>query len=130
MADSIAQLSFELSAKALEEQERTLAGLRACAGTVIASGSVAASFLGSAARRGLLDALGALAMVAFVICLGSAIWVLMPHDLVFAFQGEDVMAEGRQTGPSGPRVPTASLVFGFDATFGRTAASSPHSPAC
>jgi hypothetical protein len=45
MADSIEQLSFELSATALAEQERSLAGLRTCAGTVLAAGSVAGSFL-------------------------------------------------------------------------------------
>jgi hypothetical protein len=41
VAQTIDQLSFELSASALSEQERELTGLRARAGTVLASGSVA-----------------------------------------------------------------------------------------
>jgi hypothetical protein len=59
MAPSIEQISFELTASALAEQERALSALRACAGTVLGSASIAGSFLGTraAAREGgdLLD---------------------------------------------------------------------------
>ena len=37
MAESIEQLSFELTASALAEQERALSGLRTRAGTVLAA---------------------------------------------------------------------------------------------
>ena len=47
MAESIEQLSFELTANALAEQERALSGLRARAGTVLAAASIAGSFLGA-----------------------------------------------------------------------------------
>jgi hypothetical protein len=43
MTESIERLSYELTAGALAEQERTIASLRACAGTVLASASVAGS---------------------------------------------------------------------------------------
>jgi hypothetical protein len=50
MAQSIEQLSFELTASALGEQERALSGLRTRAGTVLAAASIAGSFLGSSAN--------------------------------------------------------------------------------
>jgi hypothetical protein len=49
MAPSIEQISFELTASALAEQERALSALRACAGTVLGSASIAGSFLGARA---------------------------------------------------------------------------------
>jgi hypothetical protein len=30
--------------------------------------------------------------VAFVLCLASAIWILLPHKMVFAFRGEALLA--------------------------------------
>jgi len=50
VAQSIEQLSFELTASALAEQERALTGLRTRAGTVLAAASIAGSFLGAEAR--------------------------------------------------------------------------------
>ena len=41
MVDSIEQLSFELTANALSEQERALSGLRTYAGTVLGAASIA-----------------------------------------------------------------------------------------
>ena len=32
-------------------------------------------------------------MVSFAVCVGSAIWVLLPHEFVFAFRGETLLAE-------------------------------------
>jgi hypothetical protein len=90
MADSIEQLSFELSANALMEQERALAGLRACAGTVLAGASIAGSFLGaSGAGR---DAWAIPATVSFALCFATAIWVLLPHGLLLAFGGTELLA--------------------------------------
>ena len=66
MADSIEQLSFELTASALAEQERALSGLRTRAGTVLAAASVAGSFLAVNAGHGSLHAWGVLAMISFV----------------------------------------------------------------
>ena len=32
-------------------------------------------------------------MLASVLCLGSAVWVLLPHTFVFAFAGEELRTE-------------------------------------
>lgn len=100
MTESIEQLSFEMTAGALAEQERALSALRARAGTVLAAASVAGSFFGAKTSHGSLGALGALAMVAFTLCVGSAIWVLLPHAFVFAFRGETLLAESDRRGVS------------------------------
>jgi hypothetical protein len=98
VAESIEQLSFELTANALAEQERALSGLRARAGTVLAAASIAGSFLGAKTGHGSLGAWGVLAMISFALCVGSAIWVLLPHALVFAFRGEALLAESDHRG--------------------------------
>ncbi|MBA3808828.1 MAG: hypothetical protein H0X28_10615 [Solirubrobacterales bacterium] len=88
MADSIEQLSFELSLNALAEQERTLISLRGCAGTVLGAASIASSFMGAKASGGSFDVWAISATVWFVLCVVSAIWVLLPHELTFACRGE------------------------------------------
>ncbi|HUA49472.1 MAG TPA: hypothetical protein VMA77_29830 [Solirubrobacteraceae bacterium] len=92
MAASIEELSFQLTAEALAEQERAVNALRTRAGTVIAAASISGSFLGAKVNHGSLDAWAILALLAFVLCLGCAIWVLLPHELVFAFRGEALLA--------------------------------------
>lgn len=76
------QLSFELTTNVLAEQERALSGLRTRAGTVLAAASIAGSFLGAKTGHGSLDTWGILALISFVLCFGSAIWVLVPHEFV------------------------------------------------
>ncbi len=98
VAESIEQLSFELTANALSEQERSLAGLRTRAGTVLAAASIAGSFLGTKTGHGSLGTWGVLAMISFAVCVGSAIWVLLPHALVFAFRGEILLTESDHRG--------------------------------
>jgi len=96
MANSIEQLSFELSASALTEQERALAGLRTCAGTVLAGASIASSFLGASGAGH--DAWAIPATVSFALCFGAAIWVLLPHGLLFAFGGTELLADCDESG--------------------------------
>jgi hypothetical protein len=91
MADSIEQLSYELTANALSEQERTLAGLRTCASTVLAAASIAGSFLGFKFSHGSLEVFAIAAMISFAFCLGCATWVLLPHRFVFAFPGNALL---------------------------------------
>jgi hypothetical protein len=100
VAESIEQLSFELTAGALSEQERALSALRARAGTVLAAASIAGSFFGAKTSHGSLGALGGLAMVSFALCVGSAIWILLPHAFVFAFRGKTLLAESDHRGVS------------------------------
>ena len=93
MAESIEQLSYEINAAAVAEQERALSGLRTRAGTVLAAASIAGSFLGAKSTSGSLSAWAILALIAFTLCLASSIWVLLPHRLVFAFRGDALLAE-------------------------------------
>ena len=92
MASSIERLSFEMTTAALAEQERSLSGLRARTGTVLAAASVAGSFLGARTGHGSLDAWAVMALVAFTLCAASAIWILLPHGLEFAFRGDRLFA--------------------------------------
>ena len=98
MAASVEEFSYELTAGALAEQERALNALRTRSGTVLAAASISGSFLGTKVSHGSLDAWAILALVAFVLCLGAAIWVLLPHDLVFAFRGEALLGASDQEG--------------------------------
>lgn len=98
MAASIEQFSYELTADALREQEHAVAGLRTRAGTVLAAASIAGSFLGARVSQGALDIWGVLALVAFVACVCAAIYVLLPHQLVFAFRGHALLAASDHEG--------------------------------
>lgn len=98
MAQSIEELSFELSVAALAEQERTLAGLRTRAGTVLAAASIASSFLAAKAGNGSMGAWAIVALVGFLLSVASAIWILLPHSLVFAFRGEALLAASDRRG--------------------------------
>jgi hypothetical protein len=100
VTESIEQLSFELTTSALAEQERALSGLRARAGTVLAAASIAGSFFGAKTSHGSLGIWGVVAMVSFALCVGSAIWVLLPHAFVFAFRGKALLAESDHGGTS------------------------------
>jgi len=100
VAESIEQLSFELTACALAEQERALSALRARAGTVLAAASIAGSFFGAKTSHGSLGVLEILAMVSFALSVASAIWILLPHAFVFAFRGEALLAESDHRGVS------------------------------
>ena len=92
VAASIEEFSYQLTAEALREQEHAVAGLRSRAGTVLAAASVSGSFLGTKVSQGALDVWSVLALVAFVACVCAAIYVLLPHKLVFAFRGQALLA--------------------------------------
>jgi hypothetical protein len=90
--DSIERLSFELTAAALAEQERASSAFRAGAGTILAAASVAGSFLGSRDVQRSLDIWATLAVIAFVLCVASAVWVLLPRDLKLSLRGNELIA--------------------------------------
>jgi hypothetical protein len=92
MPASLAEAGYDLSLKAVEEQESRLADLRSRTGTLLAAASLAASFLGGQSiRTGELRFLGVLAIIAYLICVGACIKVLLPHGLVFSFRGSVLM---------------------------------------
>lgn len=92
MRNSIA-LAYELTSRALDEQKDALASLRSAAGAILAAASIAGSFLASGTKSGTLGAWGVAAMAAFALCSASAVWVLVPRSLVFAFRGSVVLRE-------------------------------------
>jgi hypothetical protein len=77
-----------LSRSSLSEQEKRLSDLRTRSGTVLAAASIAGSFL--ATKHGALGTTAVLAIVSYVACVGAAIFVLLPHELVLEFRGSVV----------------------------------------
>src|SRR5437588_4278600 len=71
VAASIEELSYQLTADALAEQERALNALRTRAGTVVAAASISGSFLGAKVNHGSLDVWAILALIVFVLCLAT-----------------------------------------------------------
>lgn len=94
MSNSIEQLSFELKSQALSEQEHYLSSLRSSAGTVLGAASIAAPLLATRIVGRPFDIWVALAMIAFVLCLASAIGVLLPRELAVSFSGAQLIADG------------------------------------
>jgi hypothetical protein len=111
MADSIEQLGFELTSGVLSEQERAVSSLRLSAGTILGAASIAAS-LAAARLGGRADVFWAvLAAVSYALCFGSAIWVLLPRELVLSFGGTELMADVDSGG-------TLDIVEGYRAATG------------
>jgi hypothetical protein len=92
VADSLAEAAYALALRAIEQQERRLDELRSRAGTLIAAASVAASLLASRAAAGKPDAIGVAALVAYLVCVGCALLVLLPHRLVLEFRGSSMLS--------------------------------------
>ena len=94
---SIAEAGYELSQNAIDEQNERLGELRGRTATLLATASLAASFLGGQAiRAGDIGVLGGLAIVAYLICVGACITVLLPHRLVFSFRGSTLIEAARE----------------------------------
>jgi hypothetical protein len=81
----------------LAEQERAVTNLRTRAGTVVAAASISGSFLGARSEH-TLDAWAVLALIAVALCLACAIWILLPHEMVFAFRGDALLAQSDELG--------------------------------
>jgi uncharacterized membrane protein YhdT len=93
MADSIEQLSFELTSGMLSQQQRDVSGLRMSAGTILGTGSIVASLSGvRTAGDHALDVWAVLAAVSFALCFACAIWVLLPRNLFVSLGGAELMA--------------------------------------
>lgn len=93
---SVAELAYDLSRASLGEQEKRLADLRSRAGTLLAAASIAGSFLASS--RGELDTMAILASAAYVGCVATAVYVLLPHELVLEFRGSLVARVADEVG--------------------------------
>jgi hypothetical protein len=85
-------LSYELSLRALDQQERALEELRNRTGTLLAASALVASFLGARAidRVG-VDGLAVIPLLAFVASVLLSVYVLVPKsNLEFALRGSEV----------------------------------------
>lgn len=86
----LARLAYETSLRTLSLQDASVNELRARTGTLVAAAALVTSFLGGAAfTRSGFDAASVVALVAFVLAIGTATWVLLPRkdQLVFSIQG-------------------------------------------
>ncbi len=79
------RLAYELSRSALTDQSERLSDLRTRAGTVLAAASIAGSFLG--VTRGSIETLSVLALLAYLVSVGAAVYTLLPHRLTTEFRG-------------------------------------------
>jgi hypothetical protein len=97
MPSSIVEAGYELSQNAISEQNERLSDLRGRTATLLAAASLAASFLGGQSiRSGDLGMLGAFALIAYLVCVGACITVLLPHRLVFSFRGSTFIETARE----------------------------------
>jgi hypothetical protein len=89
---SLQALSYELSLRALDQQERALEELRNRTGTLLAASSLIASFLGARAidRVG-VDGAALIPLLSFVVSVLLSVYVLAPkRKLEFALRGSEV----------------------------------------
>jgi multisubunit Na+/H+ antiporter MnhC subunit len=93
MADSIEQLSFELTSGMLSEQQRDVSGLRMSAGTILGTGSIVASLSNVRTGDHALNVWAVLATISFALCFACAIWVLLPRNLFVSLGGAELMAD-------------------------------------
>jgi hypothetical protein len=89
VSELLAELADRSAAQALTQQESAMNELRSRTGVLVAADAVTASFLGAAALKdGQLNTTGALALVCFVLSIGSALYVLLPRvGLKFSLSG-------------------------------------------
>ena len=98
MPSSVAEAGYELSQSAISEQSERLGELRGRTGTLLAAASQAPAFLRGHAIPGDLGIVGGFALLAYLVCVGACIKVLLPHRLVFAFRGSALIDAARDTG--------------------------------
>jgi hypothetical protein len=88
------KLAYELSRAALRDQAERLSDLRTRAGTLLAAASIAGSFVG--VTRGTIDTLALLALVAYLVSVGTAVYTLLPHELTTEFRGSALLRVARE----------------------------------
>jgi hypothetical protein len=83
--DSLARISYDASARTLEQQERVLTELRARTGLLLAASSLAASFLGAPTLDDAEPVILVLGLLAFASSIGGCLYVLLPRPYAFTF---------------------------------------------
>jgi hypothetical protein len=98
MISDTTRLAYELSRAAVQDQADRLSDLRSRAGTLLAAASIAGSFLG--VTRGTLDTVALLALIAYLVSAGAAVWTLLPHMLETQFRGSVLIEASRKASAS------------------------------
>ncbi|MEA2449034.1 MAG: hypothetical protein QOG63_966 [Thermoleophilaceae bacterium] len=93
MPVSVEELAYDLSRDAIDQQQKRQAELRSRAATVLASASIAGSFLANQAGTRHLGLLATLAVIAYLLCASATLYVLVRHGLVVEFRGTVALAE-------------------------------------
>jgi hypothetical protein len=92
-----AQLAYDASLRALDQQQRMLEGIRARTGILLGAASLTASFLGARALDGGFVPLGVLALAALVVTLVAGTVVLVPREsTAFAISGTGALPRTRR----------------------------------
>ncbi len=110
---TLQSLAYETSLAALRAQEEELNRLRTHTGTLLAAGSLAASFLGAQtlSRPG-TGPWSTLAIVAFVLSILPCVYLLVPkRGLVFSLSGPVLYEEFSETGQTLDDVHAAVAVW-------------------
>lgn len=84
-AQSLEELAHDAASRALDKQEAVLAEIRARTGALLAASALAASFLGREAFREPAAWLAAVALLGFVVSVGSSVFILLPRKEQFTF---------------------------------------------
>lgn len=91
MPAELPELSYQLTLRALDQQEVGLAELRARTNTLLAAAAVSVSFLGAPAiDRGGVSVWVVLGLIAFALTVALCLFVLIPTSLIFALNGPEV----------------------------------------
>jgi len=108
MASSIEEMAYDLSRSGLDQQERSLADLRARAANLIAAASIAGALL---TRQG-DGSLGTFVTAAlFFVSAFCAVWVLLPHSLVLNFRGSVALSVSTNADAALPDLQRAATVW-------------------
>ena len=89
MTGEFEKLAYEAALRGLDKQEGLLEELRSRTGVLLAASSLAASFLGQQAfQHPYPGELAIAALIAFVISIGTSVFILMPKEnLIFSEAG-------------------------------------------
>jgi hypothetical protein len=94
MDESIEDLAYSASVRAIEQQAQALANLRSRAGTVLAGASLVASFLGTPAlRSGVNEGAVVVSLIALLGVLSLCALILWPYPFTFRLSAEVILRD-------------------------------------
>jgi hypothetical protein len=86
MPDTPEELAYAEALRAIESQERIVNELRSRTGVLLTGASIVTSLLGATAlKRGNLDVMGGIALLAFTAIVGASVWIVLPRRKAWRF---------------------------------------------